>query len=229
LNTIFPSTTHFRSGAGVGATIGGVGPGGTTGGTAGVAAGVGTGGAGTGTGGTGTGGTGTGGTGAAGIGGPGTGTGTGTGPGTGVATGVGTGPSVASLGVGPGSGGGITANTISSEEDAVLWRYLSNVQFSGNVSASALTTVQTASLLYSSGYKRAAKELLCEQREIYFAFRHTATPCVARMGWELKDAPALRPAASPPATFYPTAFRTRAECLTAAYAAGIPLNACNGR
>jgi hypothetical protein len=102
------------------------------------------------------------------------------------------------------------------------------VQFSGNVSASALTAAQTASLLYSSGYKRAAKELLCEQREIYFAFRHTATPCLARLGWELKDAPALRPAASPPPTFYPTAYRTRADCLTAAYSLGVSLSACKG-
>ena len=93
-------------------------------------------------------------------------------------------------------------------------------------------TMQTASLLYRSGHKRAAKELLCERRDVYNAFRRTATPCLARADWELKDTSSLRApanaAAAAPA-FQPSAHRSRADCLTAAYTARVPLSACDGR
>jgi hypothetical protein len=91
--------------------------------------------------------------------------------------------------------------------------------------AGNLSTMQTASLLYRSGHKRAAKELLCERRDVYNAFRRTATPCLARADWELKEANAAIAAPS----FRPGAYRTRADCLTAAYTARAPLSSCDGR
>ena len=45
---------------------------------------------------------------------------------------------------------------------------------------------QTASLLYRSGHKRAAKELLCEQRQIYAEFQRTPWPCSPRTEAELR-------------------------------------------
>ena len=91
--------------------------------------------------------------------------------------------------------------------------------------AGNLSTMQQASLLYRSGHKRAAKELLCERRDVYNAFRRTATPCAARADWELKEANAVRTAPA----FHAGAYRTRADCLTAAYTARVPLSSCDGR
>lgn len=107
----------------------------------------------------------------------------------------------------------------------MLRLYLGDVALLDNVAAGNLTTLQTASLLYRSGHKRAAKELLCERRDVYNAFRRTATPCLTRADWELKEASA----ASAPSRFQPGAYRTRADCLTAAYTARVPLGACDGR
>ena len=70
----------------------------------------------------------------------------------------------------------------------MLRLYLSDIGLADNVMAGNLSTMQTASLLYRSGHKRAAKELLCERRDVYNAFRRTATPCLARADWELKEA-----------------------------------------
>ena len=96
---------------------------------------------------------------------------------------------------------------------------------------SALTSTQTASLLYRSGHKRAAKELLCEQREIYAEFRRTPWPCSPRTEAELRRTDALppAPAASAPPAFRPNDFRSRADCLTAASASGVPLSNCSER
>jgi hypothetical protein len=141
----------------------------------------------------------------------------------GVGTGTGIGGSVAS--VGAGGSGGTNANSISAQEEAMLRLYLSDIVLADNVMAGDLSTMQTASLLYRSGHKRAAKELLCERRDIYNAFRRTATPCLARADWELKEANAAVAAPS----FRPGAYKTRADCLTAAYTARAPLSACDGR
>jgi hypothetical protein len=116
----------------------------------------------------------------------------------------------------------------------MLRLYLSDTALADNVLAGNLSTMQTASLLYRSGHKRAAKELLCERRDVYNAFRRTATPCLARADWELKDTSSLRApnsasaAAAAPA-FQAGAYRNRADCLTAAYTARVPLGACDGR
>lgn len=107
----------------------------------------------------------------------------------------------------------------------MLRLYLSDVAPVDSVAAGNLTTVQTASLLYRSGHKRAAKELLCERRDVYNAFRRTPTPCLARADWELKEASA----ANTMSRFQPGAYRTHADCLTAAYTARVPLGACDGR
>jgi hypothetical protein len=190
--------------------------------------GVGTGGVGTGgvgTGGVGTGGVGTGGVGTGGVGTSGVGTG---GVGTG---GVGTG-GVGTGGVGTG-GGATAAVSVAEREDELLRRYLANVQLADNANARGLTSLQTASLLYNSGHKRAAKELLCEQREMYDAFRSIGSPCVARADWELMRPRMLGLTASAPTTssapttFRANAYRNRADCLTAAYTAGVPLSACD--
>ena len=108
----------------------------------------------------------------------------------------------------------------------MLRLYLSDIALADNVMASNLSTMQTASLLYRAGHKRAAKELLCERRDVYNAFRRTATPCTARADWELKEASAVTSAAP---RFQPGAYKTRADCLTAAYTARVPLGACDGR
>ena len=109
---------------------------------------------------------------------------------------------------------------------------LGNVQFADNAMASSLSSTQTAALLYRSGHKRAAKELLCEQREAYNTFRNNGAPCTVRANWELKDTLSLRPtanAATASSNFNPGAYRNRADCLTAAYTARVSLSACDGR
>jgi hypothetical protein len=92
-----------------------------------------------------------------------------------------------------------------------------------------MTNTQMAALLYRSGNKRAAKELLCEQREVYDSFRRTATPCLARADWELKGTTNQALRSDAPTSFRPTAYRSRTDCLTAAYTAGVSLSACDGR
>jgi hypothetical protein len=111
----------------------------------------------------------------------------------------------------------------------VLRLYLGDVQFADNVAAGNLTPAQTAALLYRSGHRRAAKELLCEQREVYNAFKRTATPCLARADWELKDTTGMRARANELMAFEPRAYRSRADCLTAAYTTRVPLSTCDGR
>ena len=126
-----------------------------------------------------------------------------------------------------GTGAATATAALAAEEDALLRRYLS-VTVSDGMAMSALTTTQTASLLYRSGHKRAAKELLCEQRAIYAEFGRTPWPCSPRTEAELRRvdlAPA--PAASAPPAFRPNNFRSRADCLTAAHASGVPLSSCS--
>ena len=113
----------------------------------------------------------------------------------------------------------------------MLRRYLT-LAVSDSMAMSALTSTQTASLLYRSGHKRAAKELLCEQRQIYAEFQQTPWPCSPRTEAELRridPAPALAPAANAPLSFRPNNFRSRADCLTAAYTSGVPLSSCSQR
>jgi hypothetical protein len=69
-----------------------------------------------------------------------------------------------------GLSGSTGSDTLSSEEDRLLRLYIGNVQFSDSLTVGSLTTPQTASPLYRSVHKRAAKELLCEQREAYETF-----------------------------------------------------------
>ena len=80
--------------------------------------------------------------------------------------------SVASVGVG--SVGGMRCRGRRRDlrgRGRLLRRFLSSVPSNGNVAFSSLTTTETASLLYRSGKKRAAKELLCDQPEVYAAFK----------------------------------------------------------
>jgi hypothetical protein len=151
---------------------------------------------------------------------------------------------VASLGVGSASGarGVAVAAAISEEEDFLLRRFLGTVQMNDSVAFSSLTTTQTASLLYRSGNKRAAKELMCDQPEVYAAFKGTASPCLSRTNSELRRSyqavanaqPSLANAqpslaSAPPPAFRKDAFRSQADCLTAAHNSGVPLSACSGR
>jgi hypothetical protein len=113
----------------------------------------------------------------------------------------------------------------------MLRRYLT-LTVSDSMAMSALTSTQTASLLYRSGHKRAAKELLCEQREIYAEFRRTPWPCSPRTEAELRridPAPTPAPAAKAPPSFRPNSYSSRADCLTAAYTAGVQLSSCSER
>jgi hypothetical protein len=110
--------------------------------------------------------------------------------------------------------------------------YLANVQLADNATARGLTSLQTAALLYQAGNKRAAKEVLCEQRDVYNNFRRIGSPCMVRADWELKGPlgqtlTANAPAA--PATFSARSYRNRADCLTAAYTAHVALSACDAR
>jgi hypothetical protein len=149
---------------------------------------------------------------------------------------------VASLGVGSAGGvggAGTAAALISAEEDALLRIYLGGVRFNGNTAATSLTTTQTASLLYLSGNKRAAKELLCDQRDVYAAFKRTASPCLTRADSELRrsltraDSELRRidqaSVASAQPVFRRNSFGSQAECLTAAYNSGVALSACSGK
>jgi hypothetical protein len=146
-----------------------------------------------------------------------------------VGTGTGSG-GVASAGVGTGQGNaGTNAPSVAEREEELLRRYLADVQLSDNANARGLTSLQTASLLYNAGHKRAAKELLCEQREMYDAFRSIGSPCTARADWELMRPRLLALTANAPMTFSASAYRSRADCLTAAYTARVPLSACDAR
>jgi hypothetical protein len=146
-----------------------------------------------------------------------------------VGTGTG-GVGVASVGPGAGNAAGANATSIAAREDELLRRYLATVQLADNTSARGLTSLQTASLLYNAGNKRAAKELLCEQREMYDAFRSIAAPCLVRADWELKGPRGQALTANAPIeTFSAGAYRNRADCLTAAYAAHVPLSACGAK
>jgi hypothetical protein len=133
-------------------------------------------------------------------------------------------------GVSAGGTGATTANAaLVAEEERMLRRYLT-AAVSDSMAMSALTSTQTASLLYRSGHKRAAKELLCEQRQIYAEFQRTPWPCSPRTEAELRRIdPAPAPAANAPPSFQQNNFRSRADCLTAAYTSGVPLNSCTQR
>jgi hypothetical protein len=121
-----------------------------------------------------------------------------------------------------------TANAaLVAEEERMLRRYLT-AAVSDSMAMSALSSTQTASLLYRSGHKRAAKELLCEQRQIYAEFQRTPWPCSPRTEAELRRIDPA-PAANAPLSFRPNNFRSRADCLTAAYTSGVPLSSCSER
>jgi hypothetical protein len=145
-----------------------------------------------------------------------------------VGTGTGSG-GVAGVGVGTGQGSAANAVSVAEREDELLRRYLANVQLADNANARGLTGLQTASLLYNAGHKRAAKELLCEQREMYDAFRSVGAPCAARADWELMRPRLLALTENGPMAFSASAYRSRADCLTAAYTARVPLSACDAR
>ncbi len=110
---------------------------------------------------------------------------------------------------------------------AAAWR--ASVSEPARATPRGLTGLQTASLLYNAGHKRAAKELLCEQREMYDAFRSVGAPCTVRADWELMRPRLLALTANAPMAFSASAYRSRADCLTAAYTARVPLSACDAR
>jgi hypothetical protein len=91
-------------------------------------------------------------------------------------------------------------------------------------------------LLFNMGEKVAAKEVLCDTREVYEGFKRAGTPCTPRPDWEPKGTspapvqPIAAPAPSPPRmAFNAAAFPSASECLTAASAAGAPLSSCAGK
>ena len=135
-------------------------------------------------------------------------------------------------GANTGTVGAPGAVSVSSADDFLLRDYLGGVQVNDTLSMSALTPTQTAAMLYRSGKKRAAKELLCDQREIYLEFKRTASPCAPRNEWELANGPvrgltANSLTASAPLSFRANTYRSQADCLTAAYGSGVPLSACS--
>jgi hypothetical protein len=94
---------------------------------------------------------------------------------------------------------------------------------------------QTAALLYNMGTaesRAAAKEVLCASPEIRNAYLTIGHPCAADMmqvagaaGRTVKPPP---PPPEPPA-FNPGLYRSAADCLTAAQAAGAALSLCAGK
>ncbi len=73
--------------------------------------------------------------------------------------------------------------------------------------------------------KAAGKELACTKHEIYEAFKRSGSPCASNAAWDPKAMPATREAT---ASFSPFRYSSRADCLTAANAAGQPLRMCDG-
>jgi hypothetical protein len=93
-------------------------------------------------------------------------------------------------------------------------------------------------LLYNMGEKAAAKEVLCDTKEVYEGFKRTGNPCVVRPEWEPKNTvsqlPAQRPVApvaapAPRMAFNAAMYATGADCLNAASAAGASLSECAGK
>jgi hypothetical protein len=144
-----------------------------------------------------------------------------------------TGPAGAAGATGPGATGPASATSVAAanclDEECLLRVYLGSAHPAGNTTVAALTSTQMAAILYRSGNTRAAKELLCEQREAYDAFRRTATPCLARADWELKGTTTQALTSEAPNGFRARDYRTKSDCLTAAYTNHVPLSACNGR
>jgi hypothetical protein len=97
---------------------------------------------------------------------------------------------------------------------------------------------QLAALMYNAGWKEASRELLCSHKPIYEAMKTAGTPCAVRPDYEPPSArppvavlpgPVVQPTPIQPAraAFTPTTYRNRADCLTAASAAGQPLASCS--
>ena len=97
---------------------------------------------------------------------------------------------------------------------------------------------QLAALMYNAGWKEASRELLCAHKPIYEAMKTAGTPCAVRAAFEPSTMPTpavptvqaptpIQPVAAPRAAFTPTTYRNRADCLTAASAAGQPLASCS--
>jgi len=133
-----------------------------------------------------------------------------------------------------GDAGAVTVKTrlasasIASVGKDLLGRTLSTVVFSDKTAVGQLTPTQTAAWLYRFGNTRAAKELLCNQREFYIQFKQTDSPCQRHSEWEPKGT-AQASNRSAPTTFRPDRFPNKADCLTAAYSSGVPLAACSSR
>lgn len=95
-------------------------------------------------------------------------------------------------------------------------------------------------LLYNMGLKDAAKEVLCDTKEVYEGFKRVGQPCVVRPEWEPKGSvnapsqqpvrPVAAPAPTPPRSAFNAAmYASASECLTAASSAGAPLASCAGK
>jgi hypothetical protein len=95
---------------------------------------------------------------------------------------------------------------------------------------------QTAALLWNMNTpesKAAAKEVLCNSPEIREAYARAGSPCTVDLMRVAGAAqPQQRPTIAPQpmtASFDPAAYRSGADCLTAAQAAGAPLSVCAGK
>jgi len=92
-------------------------------------------------------------------------------------------------------------------------------------------------LLYNMGEKAAAKEVLCDTKEVYEGFKRTGNPCVVRPQWEPKENVSQLPAKpvvpvaapAPRMAFNASMYATGADCLNAASAAGASLSECAGK
>jgi hypothetical protein len=93
-------------------------------------------------------------------------------------------------------------------------------------------------LLYNMGEKAAAKEVLCDTKEVYEGFKRIGSPCVVRPEWEPKQVasaapkpiqPVAAPVEPPKAKFNSAAYVSASECLTAASSVGAPLSECAGK
>lgn len=59
---------------------------------------------------------------------------------------------------------------------------------------------QKIAMIHNAGYQQAARELMCNDKETYAAFRYSATPCAPRAAWDPAGPPVAAPLPAPVVT-----------------------------
>jgi hypothetical protein len=111
--------------------------------------------------------------------------------------------------------------------------------FGASWESQACENRQRVALLYNMGHKDAAKEVLCDTKEVYDGFKRIGQPCIVRPAWEPAQTaapsaprpvqPVAAPAPPPKPAFNAAMYASASECLTAASSAGAPLSDCKGK